>query len=129
MQKLGTGYTGYFNNKYQRSGCLFEGKYKAVLVQKDAHFIHLPYYIHANPLDLMKLKDRGHTEKELTFLTSYRWSSYPDYVGKKNFPSVTQREFLLSSFGNTEQHKKDFTQWLRLNNEDKLFNISDIKID
>ena len=53
MQKLGTGYTNYFNKKYKRVGGLFQGRFKAVLVSEEAHFIHLPFYIHTNPLDLI----------------------------------------------------------------------------
>ena len=52
MQKLGTGYTNYFNKRYERVGSLFQGRFKAVLINKESHFIHLPYYIHLNPLDL-----------------------------------------------------------------------------
>ena len=56
MQKLGTGYTMYFNARSERKGVLFQGAFKAVALEGEAHFIHLPYYIHANPLDYF---DRG----------------------------------------------------------------------
>jgi putative transposase len=52
MQKLGTGYSMYFNKKHERVGGLFQGKFKAVHVNEEAHFIHLPHYIHTNPLEL-----------------------------------------------------------------------------
>src|SRR3989344_7435434 len=51
MRKLGTGYTNYFNQKYERSGVLFQGKFKAVMLESESHFVHIPYYIHCNPLD------------------------------------------------------------------------------
>ena len=54
MQKLGTGYTMYFNKKYKRVGGLFQGRYKAVLLENDTHFIHLPFYIHTNPLKIYR---------------------------------------------------------------------------
>src|SRR3989344_1570985 len=98
MHKFGMGYAKFFNEKYQRVGALFQGPFKAILVERQAHFTHLPFYIHANPLDLkfptwreQKLKN---PKKAMEFLENYRWSSFPDYIGKKNFPSVTQREFL-----------------------------------
>ncbi len=116
MQKLGTGYTMSFNQKYERSGSLFQGTYKAVLVEKDSHFIHLPYYIHSNPLDMKfpewRNKEIKNYKEAMKFLESYRWSSFPDYIGKKNFPSVTQREFLLDFFKGPEQYKKDTLEWL-----------------
>jgi len=101
MQKLGTGYTNYFNKKYDRVGGLFQGRFKAALVSKEVHFIHLPHYIHTNPLDL-----NYRSSTSIDFLTNYRWSSFPDYIGKKNFPSITRRDFLLDIFGGEEGYKK-----------------------
>ncbi|UCH81590.1 MAG: transposase [Nitrospiraceae bacterium] len=92
MQKLGTGYTNYFNKKYDRVGGLFQGRFKAVLVNRESHFIHLPFYIHTNPLYL-----NYRSSTSIDFLERYRWSSFPDYVGKRNFPSVTIRGLFLIS--------------------------------
>ncbi len=117
MQKLGTGYTMYFNQKYERVGPLFQGRFKAVLLERDGHLLHLPYYIHLNPVELIepKWKDRKirNLKKVTRFLESYRWSSYPDYIGKKNFPSVTSREFLTDIVGDTKEYKKATEEWLK----------------
>jgi putative transposase len=117
MHRLGVGYSMYFNQKYERSGSLFQGPYKAVLVEKDSHFIHLPYYIHLNPLDLKfpewRDKEIKDYKEAIKFLENYRWGSFQDYIGKKNFPSVTQREFLNKFFGGPEQYKKDILKWLK----------------
>ncbi len=120
MQKLGVGYTMYFNLKYKRVGPLFQGAFKAVLVEDEAHFLHLPTYIHANPLDLfMPIWRQGRIrspQKALRFLEEYRWSSFPDYIGRKNFPSVTQREFLTSVFGDAKAYRSAMLQWFRSHN-------------
>jgi len=117
MRKLGTGYTNYFNKKYNRVGHLLQGKYKIVHVNQESHFIHLPYYIHLNPLDAdfpewreRKIKNY---KKAMKFIENYRWSSFQDYIGIKNFPSVTQREFLLKFFEGPAQYKKDVANWLK----------------
>lgn len=117
MQKLGTGYTMYFNTKYQHLGHVFQGKFKAVIVEHERQLIHLPYYIHLNPLDLKypswrkaELENAGNTIK---YLQTYRWSSHLDYLGQKNFPPVTQREFLLKIFGGAEGYKKEINKWLQ----------------
>jgi len=117
MRKLNGGYARYFNERYKRKGHLFENKFTSVLVKNEAHFIHLPYYIHCNPLDMVmpewrsrKLRDY---EKALEFLENYRWSSHADYVGKKNFPSVTRREFLLEYVGGVGGYKKEIGSWLK----------------
>jgi putative transposase len=102
MRKLSVGYANYFNQKYKRTGTLFQGRYKAVLVNRGTHFIHLPYYIHFNPLDLIMPEWRTgkikNYQKAIKFLENYRWSSHLDYIGKKNFPSVTQKVSLLRVF-------------------------------
>ncbi|OGY63142.1 MAG: hypothetical protein A2745_00205 [Candidatus Harrisonbacteria bacterium RIFCSPHIGHO2_01_FULL_44_13] len=130
MKKLNIGYAKYFNEKYERTGALFEGRYKAIAVTQEAHFIHLPYYIHLNPLDLAapewrerKIKDY---KKAVNFLEKYRWSSFLDYTGQKNFPSVTQRDFLTQFFGGPKQYKEQTLQWLKDLN---LNNIQDIVLE
>ncbi len=128
MQKLGTGYTNYFNKKYDRVGPLFQGKFKAVLVEEESHFMYLPLYIHANPIVLAppaQGKNISATDA-LQFLESYRWSSYPDYLGKKNFPSITRREFLLSVFGTPAHHQKEMAAWIK---EMKSDAISEVALD
>ena len=121
MQKLGTGYTMYFNQKYERVGSLFQGRFKAILVDRQAHFIHLPFYIHLNPLEIY----RGSTSliSTMNFLENYRWSSFPDYIGKKNFPSVTSREFLSEFFKGSENYKKEIFKWLKERNLEKIKGI------
>lgn len=114
MQKLGTGYTNYFNKKYERVGGLFQGRFKAVLISEEAHFIHLPFYIHTNPLDLIYGSSTSIDWRErMKFLENYRWSSYLDYIGKKNFPSLTSREFLLEFWGGEKEYLKETEKWLR----------------
>jgi len=117
MQKLGTGYTMSFNKKYKRKGTLFQNTYKAILIDKQNHFYNLPYYIHLNPLDLKfpewrerKLKDYNGA---IEYLNNYRWSSHLDYIGKKNFPSVTNREFLLDVFNGEDKYKQSIEKWLK----------------
>jgi len=117
MKKLNIGYAKYFNEKYERRGALFEGRYKAILVNQDAHFIHIPYYIHLNPLDIKSPEWRDgeikNYKEAMKFLETYRWSSFLDYIGKKNFPSVTQREFLTEFFEGPGSYKKETIKWLK----------------
>ena len=83
MQKLCTGYTMYFNRKYERSGTLFQGKYKSAYVDTDAYLKYLFSYIHLNPVKLIQpdWKEVGInnvTEIE-NFLDTYEFSSYIDF--------------------------------------------------
>ena len=117
MQKLNGGYVQYFNQRHERTGTLFERRYKSVLVENQAHFIHLPYYIHLNPLDLVAPEWRerkiNNLNKALDFLSKYKWSSHLDYLGKENFPSVTQRDFLLEVFGGERGYDRMLKSLLR----------------
>lgn len=94
LRKLNIGYANYFNEKYKRVGSLFQGRTKKIHVNSEAYFLHILNYIHFNPLDYMA-SARGWRERHLEtpqkaheYLTKYRWSSYVDYCGQRNFPSL-----------------------------------------
>ncbi|MBU1956730.1 transposase [Patescibacteria group bacterium] len=120
LKRLNMGYSRYFNEKYKRQGTLFEGRYKLIAIINESHFLHIPYYIHLNPLSIKfpewKSKKIKNYSEAMKFLESYRWSSFQDYIGKKNFPSVTQREFLLGLFEGPIQYKNDTEKWLQERN-------------
>jgi len=127
MQKLGTGYTNYFNQKYQRVGPLFQGKFKAVLVENDNYLMHLSRYIHLNPVELIepnwKMGGIKNFKKADKFLEKYRYSSYLDYIGKKNFPSVTQRDFINNYFDNFREYKKFMEEYISLDEDIKSLTL------
>lgn len=133
MRKLG-GYSLYFNKKHNRVGPLLQGRFKAVRVDTDAQLMAITNYIHLNRLELVESKwkeDIANPEKVIEFLESDRFSSYLDYIGKKNFPSVTSREFLTEIIGGPRQFKK-FTEekifdQIKLNK--LLFNINDLILE
>lgn len=119
-QKFGGGYTWFFNIKYNRSGVLFQGRYKKIKVTSDAQALQLICYIHSNPLEIWKpnWKEKGLTDSEikdaLEFLKKeYRWSSHLDYWGIMNFPSLVDADFMRRFFESPEEYQKFFTNWLR----------------
>ena len=117
MRKIGTGYTNYFNKKYDRNGALFQGKFKSVHLKDDSHLMYLPIYIHLNPLDYgFKEWREGRIydlKKAVEHLESYRWSSYLDYIGKKNFPSIIKKDFLLHRLGDEQSQKVEILNWIK----------------
>ncbi len=122
MRKLGTGYTNYFNKLYERVGPLFQGKYKAVRLEKESHFKYLPYYIHLNPLDLEFPEWRKENLKKskgvLNFLDSYPWSSFHDYTGNPRHSNILSTKDLKEYRENPGQYKKDLDDWLADNTEE-----------
>lgn len=61
----------------------------------------------------------------MKLLEKYRWSSFLDYVGIKNFPLVTSRKFLLSFFGGEHDYRQQTIEWLsdRVNNQKDIAGI------
>lgn len=97
MRKIGTGYTNYFNKKYDRVGSLFQGRYKYIQIENDDYLKHLSRYIHLNPQNSKRLKNIA--------LKQYKYSSYLDYIGVKNFPSIINSDLILSQFDATQSYK------------------------
>lgn len=73
MQRLGSSYTQYFNRRHKQVGHLFQGRYKAILCDKDSYLLELTRYLHLNPVRAKVVKEPG----------EYKWSSYGAYVGKR----------------------------------------------
>lgn len=126
-KKIFGGHTKYMNEKYSRSGVLFQGKSKIILVKREPHFFHLPFYIMANPIDLIEpnWKEKGlrNLKKAISFLESFRWSSYLDIIGKENFPLLTNRSLFYEIFNtNEKKFKKNFIDWLKSYKKDPGFN-------
>lgn len=71
MQNINTSYTVYINKKYRRSGHLFQGRFKAIIVDKDEYLITLSRYIHLNPVRA-KIVQRPE---------DYKWTSYKAFIG------------------------------------------------
>ena len=117
LRKLNIGYAMYFNERYKRVGTLFQGRTKKIHIASDAHFLHILHYIHLNPLDFLKGADSWrtleikNTKQALQHLRQYRWSSFLDYCGQKNFPSIITKELFGDVFRNYERtitsHLKD----------------------
>ncbi len=84
MRKFIHSYTKYRNIKYSRQGPVFQGMFKAVLVETEEQLLHLSRYIHLNPLVSLLVKK----------LNNYPWSSYPTYIGLNDNPAVMKEEIL-----------------------------------
>ena len=80
MQSLLTSYTVYFNLRHNRHGHLFDGRFKAKLVQGDEYLLALSRYVHLNPVRVSGLQTLPERRK---VLRSYYWSSYLQYIGRR----------------------------------------------
>ena len=113
MKKIGTGYTLYFNQKHERNGVLFQGTFRAKPITEDRYLRHLVSYIHANPRELSVQRSGKDSGGPLSALGRYRWSSYLDYVGIANVPSILNQD-LIQSLGlpRGEDQRSLMREWI-----------------
>jgi REP element-mobilizing transposase RayT len=87
MQGLQFRYTRNYNLRYSSWGHLFQGRYRAILCEKDSYLLELSVYIHLNPVRAKLVKDPA----------EYRWSSYREYL-KEREGGLVDSSFVLSQF-------------------------------
>ncbi len=103
IRHINGAYTTYYNTKWQRAGHLFQGRYKAILVEADEYAGELSRYIHLNPVRA------GITDRP----EGYRWSSYQYYIGKNRIPKWLTVDYILSYFGReTTAAQKKYSEFV-----------------
>jgi len=88
LQGINQSYTIYFNKRYGMVGHLFQGRYKAILCEKDAYLLSLVKYIHLNPMRARVVKS----------LEAYPWSSHRCYVARARDEGIVDTEPVLKMF-------------------------------
>ena len=100
MRRVMITYSMFAKHKYKRSGTLFQGRYKNVIVDSTEQLLHLSKYIHRNPLPLLKSQP----------LSTYPYSSYQDYLGNLDRPWL-KTSTILNHFPKTPiQQYKQFVE-------------------
>lgn len=120
MQALATNYSMYFNRKYNRIGPLFQGRYKAVLIENEAYYLHISRYIHNNPRELFT---------RVRPLQNYSFSSYKDYLGKRKCDWLNTKQILIS-FKNKRTGINSYQEFIEEFDEEKdLDEIADLTLE
>ena len=94
MQQLLTSYVQYFNKKWDRVGHLLQGRYKSILVDKDAYLLTLVRYMHLNPVNALLV---GNPK-------DYEWSSHLEYLGFRK--PIVDLSFVESLFSDIQAYEK-----------------------
>lgn len=97
MQRVLNGYTKYYNAKYEVSGHLFQGPYKAVHIEDNDQLLYLSTYIHRNPRELADWKNNEQ---------KYEWSSYQDYIGENRWGDILPTSLILEQFKTKNEYEK-----------------------
>jgi len=110
MSRIGTSYAKWYNQKYERSGHVFQGRYGSECVEEDKYLLTVVRYIHNNP------QKAGIVQEP----EAYRWSSINGYIGEKEYPrGLTETEFILGIFHhNREEAIQAFRKFMKQENED-----------
>ena len=88
MQLLNGVYTQWFNRRHQRVGHLFQGRFKAVLVEKESHLLELARYVVLNPVRAGMVRS----------VRDWPWSSYRATTGHEEVPACLTVDWILSQF-------------------------------
>ncbi len=107
FRRIGVKFVYWYNQKYNRRGHLFQGRYKSEIVEDDRYFLTVLRYIHQNPA-------KAGIEKDIS---NYPWSSYNEYLDRNN---ICDTEFPLKIFA--EDTKKAISLFKNFNiqeNDDK----------
>ena len=100
MQWFGTTYTQRLNQRHLRSGHLFQGRYKSIIIQNDAYLLQLSYYIHRNPL----------RAGIVSRLADYPWSSYKVYAYGRKTPKWLSTDLISAHFAGGQDRHRSYRQ-------------------
>ena len=96
MQRVLTSYSKYYNTKYQKSGHVFQGPYRAVHIADDRQLLHLSAYIHRNPREISKW-----FKKE----DQYPWSSYQDFIDENRWGNLIMPDIVIEQFKDKAEYE------------------------
>ncbi len=106
MRHFNITYTGYFNRRHGRVGHLYQGRYKSLLVEKDAYLSMVSRYIHLNPVRVKSLENLS-TARKFDHLRHYPWSSLPGYLDVGKRPAWVTSALVLGEFGGDTEQGRD----------------------
>ena len=108
MQNIAFRYTRWINWRRNKSGHLFQGRFKAVLVDADSYLVELTRYIHLNPVRAAMVR----TPEE------YPWSGHRAYLGLETIPWLTT-DWVLAQFGKSEARaRREYEKFVDLGKDD-----------
>ena len=119
MQSLLFGYSRYFNRRYGEVGHLFQGRYKAILCDKDVYLLELVRYIHLNPVRAKIVREPE----------DYAWTGHLSYLGKGE-EGVIDEGFVLGQFSDSRslarrKYRRFVWDGISMGHEEKYYRVKD----
>ncbi len=105
MRQLNGVYTQAFNKRHRRSGHLFQGRYKAILIQKDSHLVEVCRYVVLNPVRACLVEDPG----------QWKWSSYRATAGQEKPAACLTNSWILEQFSDRKRKaEREYDRFVKL---------------
>jgi REP element-mobilizing transposase RayT len=110
MRHFNISYTGAFNRKYRRSGHLYQGRYKAFLIDADNYLLEVSRYIHLNPL---RMKSKELQEKRWQDLLLNDSTSIPGYMNQRSRKEFVHYTIVLDYFsGDNRKSRNEYRKFV-----------------
>lgn len=117
MRQLNGAYSQYFNRRHDVVGHVLQGRYKAILVQKESYLLELSRYVVLNPLRAGMVAS----------LADWHWSSHPYFMQPEGKPSWLETDWILSHFGVERASARDAYHAFVLNGRGLLSPLREVR--
>lgn len=112
MRHFNIRYTGWFNWRHHRSGNLYQGRYKAYLIDADSYLLEVSRYLHLNCVRVSKLKKLPY-RTQWQYIKQYQWSSIHGYLDKKRAVKHINYGLILSLIGDRSEYRRFVIQGIK----------------
>lgn len=102
MQNLAFRYTRWVNRRQQRTGHLFQGRYRAILIDQEKYLLDLVRYIHLIPVRAKQVRDP----------TAYAWSGHRSYLGWETLPWLTTQRVLQGFAADADEARQRYARFV-----------------
>jgi REP element-mobilizing transposase RayT len=109
MRHFNVSYTAFYNRRHARVGHLYQGRFRAILVEADSYLLELSRYVHLNPVRVASMQKRGSGE-QLKYLRKYYWSSLEGYLTQSRAKPWVVYEEVLGYVGGSRKGYGQFIE-------------------
>jgi hypothetical protein len=112
MRRFNICYTGWFNYRHDRCGHLYQGRYKAILIDVDAYLLQVTRYVHLNPARQAGI-ERLHLDERWRYAQTFEWSSLPGYIRESGTTDLVNHGKVLGMIGGRRAYRDFVEEGLR----------------
>jgi putative transposase len=112
MRRFNICYTGWFNYHHLRCGHLYQGRYKAFLIDADNYLLEVSRYLHLNSVRVRGLRSADY-QRQWQHVKGYHWSSLPGYLSEKKVNEFIDYDFVLDMVGDRRAYRAFIVDGLR----------------